>query len=222
MQFVYSLLVCLLGYVVGSIPFGLLIVKAVKGVDVRQIGSGRIGGTNVMRAAGFLPGFLTGILDILKGILIGSLADWLVPGFLLVKVIALALVVWGQIHSIFLVEKDESGKIHLRGGAGGAAALGGAMALWMNSWMFIVPVGVFVFLVIGYASLTTISIAVVGLIIFATRYFLGQGPWEYILYSVIATICVLFALRPNLKRLIAGNERSVGLRAMLEKKKAQK
>ena len=56
-----------LGYVSGSIPFGLLIAKASKGVDVRGIGSGNIGATNVLRAAGKGAAALTLALDILKG-----------------------------------------------------------------------------------------------------------------------------------------------------------
>lgn len=219
MDILYSILLLLTGYLLGSIPFGLIIVWLVARRDVRTVGSGRTGGTNVMRAAGFFAGLMTGVLDVLKGLLTGYLADLLLPGHLLIKVFAVALVILGQIQSIFLIERDENRRIHLRGGAGGAAALGAAAALWGPVWMFIVPIGVFVYLVIGYASLTTVSIALVGLIVFVYRYLAGLGPWQHILFSLIALGLVSWALQPNFKRLAEGTERTVGLRALMESRK---
>lgn len=221
MTILYVLIVLISGYILGSIPFGVVIVKIASGKDVRLIGSGRVGGTNVMRAAGFFAGFLTGVLDVCKGILTARISDLLLPGNELVKVLGVALVVLGQIHSIFLIEKNADGKIHLRGGAGGAASLGSAMALWFPAWMFIIPLGVFVYIFVGYASLTTITIALVGLIIFIVRYILGLGPWQHILFSVMALGLVLYALQPNLVRLKNGTERMVGLRAYRAKKKEE-
>ena len=66
MQIVISIGVLLLAYIIGSIPFGWLIVKMKTGKDIRVIESGRTGGTNAMRAAGFWAGLLTAIMDILK------------------------------------------------------------------------------------------------------------------------------------------------------------
>ena len=71
MQIVISIGVLLLAYIIGSIPFGWLIVKMKTGKDIRVIESGRTGGTNAMRAAGFWAGLLTAIMDILKGALGG-------------------------------------------------------------------------------------------------------------------------------------------------------
>ncbi len=67
MQMLIAIGVVFLGYIIGSIPFGLLIVKSKTGKDIRTIESGRTGGTNAVRAAGFGAGLLTAILDILKG-----------------------------------------------------------------------------------------------------------------------------------------------------------
>ena len=58
----------LVGYLIGSIPFGYLIVKAVTGKDIRTFGSGRTGGTNAFRAAGLVAGFATAIMDVVKGL----------------------------------------------------------------------------------------------------------------------------------------------------------
>ena len=78
------------------------------------------------------------------------------------------------------------------------------------------------FLISGYASLTTISVALFATIIFSVRFMLGLGPWAYIVYGVLAEITVLWALRPNLKRLKEGTERIVGPRALWIKKSTHK
>jgi len=67
MDMLKILLVLTLSYLIGAIPFGLVVVKIATGKDVRTIGSGRTGGTNVMRAAGFAAGAVTAVLDWLKG-----------------------------------------------------------------------------------------------------------------------------------------------------------
>lgn len=208
-------------YLIGSIPVGVFIVRFFTGKDVRLMGSGRSGGTNAMRAAGFLAGLLTAAFDVSKGILAGYLAGVLVPGSIWVKVISLILAVMGQIYSVFLIERDESGKITLRGGAGGSTTLGGAISLWPMSWAIILPLVVLVYLVIGYASVTTISIALFSLILFISRAIAGTGPWEFIVYGVVTLIVVLIALKPNLQRLREGTERTVGLRAYLQKKSGE-
>lgn len=218
MEIVWMLVVFVLSYLVGSVPFGLLIVRLARGVDVRTIGSGRTGGTNVMRAAGFLAGALTAISDVLKGLAAGWLSEWLLPGNLWVKVFAVLIVIIGQIHSIFLAERDETGRLRLHGGAGGATTAGGAMALWPQALLIILPVAVLVYIFIGYASITTISIAVTSTLIMLVLYLQGAAPWQYLLYG-LSILIVLYALRPNLKRLREGTERPVGLRAYLQKKK---
>src|ERR1051326_8252126 len=67
MQILLDVAVVVLGYILGSIPFGLVVVKLKTGKDIRTVESGRTGGTNAVRAAGFGAGLLTAILDILKG-----------------------------------------------------------------------------------------------------------------------------------------------------------
>ncbi len=221
MSIINILLTAGICYLIGSIPFGLIVVKLTTGKDVRQIGSGRTGGTNAMRAAGLLAGVATACLDVLKGVASGWVAQWLVPGDPWLKVLAAIFALWGAIHSIFLLEKDETGRWRLRGGAGGATGLGGAIALWNPSVFIILPIGALVFFFVGYASVTTISVAVSALVIFAIRAFVDNQPFQYIAFGAAALLIVLYALRPNLKRLKEGTERVVGLRAYLQKKQKQ-
>ena len=101
----------------------------------------------------------------------------------------------------------------MHGGAGGAAAGGGAFGLWPPAGFILIPFALLVWYGTGYASVTTLSVGLVTIVIFAARAVLGLGPWEYILYGILAEILLVWALRPNLIRLRNGNERLVGWRA---------
>src|SRR5512135_577921 len=101
MPFLQIILILGLSYLVGSIPFGLIIVKLASGKDVRRIGSGRTGGTNVMRAAGLIAGAVTAILDVTKGVASGWIAEALAPGDHWLKVLAAVFALWGAIRSVF-------------------------------------------------------------------------------------------------------------------------
>ena len=210
MQTVINLGVIVLAYLFGSIPFGLLIVKLKTGIDIREVESGRTGGTNAMRAAGFWAGFATAMLDILKGAGAVWIAQWLTPDHHWVHVIAPIAAILGHNHSIFLPERDENGKlIRLRGGAGGAPSVGGAMGLWSASILIILPLGMLTFFTLGIASVTTMAVALFAIIIFAVRASQGLMPWLDVWYGVGAEILLILALRPNLKKLFEGNERIV-------------
>ncbi len=203
--------VLFLAYVLGSIPFGLLIVKLHTGQDIRNIASGRTGGTNAMRAAGFWAGLLTALFDILKGAGAVWLAQAVVPGNDWLHVFAPIFAILGHNYSIFLPEFDENRRFKgLRGGAGGAPAVGGAFGLWPLSLAIILPLGMIVFFTLGYASVTTMSVALFAIIIFAVRAANGF-PWADVLYGVLAEIILIWALRPNIKNLLTGNERVVGI-----------
>jgi len=210
MQIVISIGVLLLAYFIGSIPFGWLIVKLKTGKDIRVIESGRTGGTNAMRAAGLGAGLLTAILDILKGASAVWIAKALVPDMHLLHVLAPIAAILGHNYSIFVPERNEEGRIvRLKGGAGGAPAVGGAFGLWGPSILIIFPLGALVFFTLGIASITTMSVAFFSIIIFAIRAWLGVTPWIDILYGLLAEVLLIWALRPNLKKLFSGNERIV-------------
>ena len=209
MQMLIGIGVVILGYILGSIPFGLLIVKMKTGKDVRNVESGRTGGTNVVRAAGFGAGLLTAVLDVLKGAASVWVAQALVPGNHWVHVLAPLAAILGHNYSLFLIRRDENGKLRFHGGAGGAPALGGAMGLWLPIFPIVLAAGAFIWFTVGIASLTTMAIGLVVTIVFAI--YSAQGLLEpvNIWYGVIAELFLIWALRPNIKKLLAGNERVV-------------
>lgn len=221
MQILIDAGILLASYLFGAIPFGLIIVKLRTGKDVRTVESGRTGGTNVMRAAGWGAGLLTAILDVLKA----AATVWLskaITGNEWVHTLAPIAAILGHNYSVFLAERDARGGWRLRGGAGGAASLGGALGLWGPSALIILPLGALIYYFIGYASVTTMSVAVLATIIFAVRAMFYHAPWEYVLYGVLAEILLIWALLPNIKRLLAGTERLHGWRAKRQQKKQVK
>ena len=210
--------VILISYLIGSLPMGLMVVKLISGQDLRKVQSGRTGGTNAMRAAGFWAGLATASLDIVKGASGIWIAQALLPGNHWLEILAPVATIIGHNYSIFLIERVESGQIRLRGGAGGAPSVGGSMGLWAPSLLILVPAGALILFGLGYASVATMSLPIIAIIIFTVRASMGLSPWIYVLYGVLAEILLLWALRPNIKRLFAGTERLVGWRAKKTKR----
>ncbi len=217
MQLVYEIIFIIIAYLLGSIPFGYLVVRLRTGQDIRKIASGRTGGTNTIRAAGYFAGLGTGILDVLKSGLAVLLVKYIFPDQPWMHVFAGVAAVFGHNYSIFLIERSSSGKIRLRGGAGGAPALGGAAGLWFPSLLILLPILLFIWLGIGYASLATLSTGLFITIIFTIRAWLGISPWEYIFYGIFVSILLIWALKSNISRLLDGTERLVGWRARKKK-----
>jgi acyl phosphate:glycerol-3-phosphate acyltransferase len=209
MQMLIAIGVVILGYIIGSIPFGLLIVKSKTGKDIRTIESGRTGGTNAVRAAGFGAGLLTAILDILKGAASVWLAQTLLPENDLIHVLAPLAAILGHNYSLFLINRDENGKVRFHGGAGGAPALGGAMGLWLPIFPIVLAAGAFIWFTLGIASVTTLAIGLVVTVVFAIYSGLGLLEPVNIWYGILAELLLMWALRPNIKKLLAGQERVV-------------
>lgn len=209
MQLVIPIVLILLSYVIGSIPFGLLIVKLKTGKDIREVESGRTGGTNAMRAAGLGAGIATAAFDILKGFIGMYIARSIMPDAFGLHVLTGLAAILGHNYSIFLAKRDENGKLVLRGGAGGAPSVGGAIGIWPGSLLIVLPLGILTFFTIGIASVTTMAVALFAIIVFYIRASAGLMPWAYVWFGIGAEILLVWALRPNLKKLFTGNERIV-------------
>ncbi len=227
MQILFAVVATLIGYLMGSIPVGLLIVKVATGKDLRNVESGRTGGTNAFRAAGFGVGLATALLDIAKA----AVAVWIAREISaraissdigIVPVLAGLAAIIGHNYSIFLAERSENGRLRFRGGAGGAAALGGAVGLWVWAFPFVFLIGALVFFTIGMASVTTLTVGLAVTILFAVRASMNLTPWAYVLYGLIAELILIWALRPNIQKIFAGTERvvSISLLGWLRARKA--
>jgi glycerol-3-phosphate acyltransferase PlsY len=211
----------LLGYVMGSIPSGMLIVRLTTGRDIRRVGSGRTGGTNAMRAGGSLAGLLTGVLDVLKSFLAVHICRWALPGYFWLEILVGLAAILGHNYSMFSIDWKETrfGKIPIfHGGAGGAPTLGAAAAFWFPSLFIVLPLGLAVFIFIGYASVTTLVGGLAVLVIFSVRAALGYSSKWYVVFGVVTMGLMAWSLRPNIDRLLHGTERVVGLRAMWQKR----
>src|SRR5262245_9190127 len=145
-------LLIIVSYVIGSIPFGCLVVKTFSGQDVREVGSGRTGGTNAMRAAGVVAGVLTAVLDTLKAAACVWIAQLVLPANTSMQYIGMALcglaAIVGHNYSIFL---------RFKGGAGGAPTVGAALAIWPWSFVIAVRLCMGVLFGIGYVWLVNIA-----------------------------------------------------------------
>jgi glycerol-3-phosphate acyltransferase PlsY len=212
----YLLLAAVVGYFFGAIPFGYLFVKLTKRVDLRQVGSGRTGGTNSFRAAGLWVGILTSISDVLKGAASIWIARALFGGILddswlpWAEIITGAAAVIGHNWSIFL---------GWAGGAGTGPNVGWSAAITP----LLLPISVVLLLVfflgVGMASVASLAVAAGIVITFAVRYIMGiDATAAYLVGGILTAAIVTWALRPNIRRILNGTERIVGPQA--KKKRA--
>jgi acyl phosphate:glycerol-3-phosphate acyltransferase len=185
------LVLCLASYLVGSIPFGVVLARA-QSVDISKQGSGNIGATNVARVLGKKAGLLTLMGDLLKGMLVVFSASQFYED---PKVIALAglMVFLGHLYSIFL---------KFKGGKGVATSLG--LFSYIMPWATLCAVGVFAtcLWISGYVSLGSIMAAVT-LPLFAIYFKL---PLPYIFLAVIVGLFTLQRHYGNILRLMDGTE----------------
>jgi acyl phosphate:glycerol-3-phosphate acyltransferase len=187
-----------IAYLLGSIPFGLLIVKAQGGTDIRAVGSGNIGAANVTRNAGKFAGILTLLLDAGKGFL----AVWFAAQFTPVKfhwmIIAAVCAVVGHMFPVWL---------GFKGGKGVATGLGVFLPICWQAVAAAVVLWLLVVIFWRYSSLGSISAAVALPPFIYLLYAPGHAPPELVtLGTVVISLLVLIKHRPNIARLIAGEE----------------
>jgi len=185
-----------LGYLAGSIPFGLLIARAAKGVDVRTVGSGNIGATNVLRVVGTGAGAITLALDALKGWAPVAASTLLGAPEVLVATVGLAAFL-GHLYPVFL---------GFRGGKGVATALGVLLALFAKIAVLIVGVWLLIAALFRYSSLA----ALVTCIACPLLVWVLDGRPPYVGLTIIICGFILVRHRENLGRLMAGEEGKIG------------
>jgi glycerol-3-phosphate acyltransferase PlsY len=191
-------------YLLGSIPFGLLIVKTRAGRDIRAMGSGNIGAANVTRSAGASAGILTLLLDAAKGYLAVAFAAHWTGGSLRWMMAAAVAAVVGHIFSAWL---------GFRGGKGVATGLGvflpicaPAVGLALLLWLIVVAFW-------RYSSLGSIVAAAALPIFVYVLYAPGHAPPGYVTVpTILISLLVLAKHRTNIERLIEGTENRLGSR----------
>ena len=200
--------VIILCYLIGAIPFGVIIGKVSRGIDIRQYGSGSMGMTNVLRTVGAQAGAIVFATDIAKGA--GSAA---LAGFLLTSPAA----EWGQLAGGAAAVVGHCWPVYI-GFKGGRGINTGFGAILLMTWpvalyslaAFIIVVALFRYVSLGsiVASLT-ILVALIPLVA------LDEEPFAYLIYGLVAVPIVIFRHRGNIQRLLSGTERKIGERASL-------
>ncbi len=184
------------GYLLGAIPFGLILARAVAGVDVREAGSGNIGATNVARVAGKPLGVLVLVLDAAKGLGPTLLARFLMPAAPWVHVAVAAAAISGHMFPVYL---------RFKGGKGVATGLGVFVALvpWAavaGGAVYGVLVAIFRRSAVGSLAGAATACAVT----FATQ---GLGPYAW--FGAAAFVAIVFKHRSNIRRLLRGEEKRI-------------
>lgn len=208
------LAVAIVGYLLGSAPFGAIVSRRIANVDVTQHGSGKIGTTNVLRIAGKKAAFLVVGLDIFKGMAAVVLAGLIVGrsyliignfglGLLFAQILAALAAMVGHNWSIFL---------KFKGGRGVATFFGGLIALCPVAALFGGEVFVLGVGLTRFASLGSIAGVVGAYTILVPLTVLNGFPLEYLIYSLIGAVTIIIMHRDNIKRLLSGSERKLGER----------
>lgn len=207
--------IILLGYLLGAIPFGLLVGKLFRGIDLREYGSGNIGFANALRTVGGKAGITTLICDIGKGsvavLLARSIAAGEVVGFgafdldfQSIQVAAGLAAVIGHNWPIYL---------KFKGGKGVDTSLGGLIAMFPWAGLACLAIGITVILTTRYVSLGSMVGASSSIVVLAPFVALGHQPAEFLVYGILVTILIVFQHRDNIGNLCSGTERRLGQKA---------
>ena len=197
------IIVAIIAYLLGSISFSVIISKKVAGFDVRQKGSGNAGTTNVLRSVGKKAAIITLICDVLKGvvaILVAYLVGLIVKDLnnsLLIQIAGIAVIV-GHTFPIFF---------QFKGGKGIATALGVLLITNWNIGLICLVFALVLMILTRIVSLGSLAAAVlfpVLVMFMPSQAYLVSG--NYVIYSIIIAVLVIFNHRANVKRLLNGTE----------------
>jgi acyl phosphate:glycerol-3-phosphate acyltransferase len=186
------------GYLLGALPFGYWVPRLVRGEDIRTLGSGNVGASNVFRVYGRSLGIPVALLDVAKGFAAASLGLW--AGGALIGVLAAAAAMLGHARPIFLRFQ--------KGGKMAATAGGATLALAPLVAVCCVGLWLVVFALTRYASVATIvAAAALALLVIALGY-----PWPIVVFGIAGGVAVIAMHHQNIRRLFAGTEHRFELR----------
>jgi glycerol-3-phosphate acyltransferase PlsY len=189
-----------IGYLLGSIPTGLLVGRFARGIDIREYGSGKTGFTNVVRTAGVCWAAVALLGDLAKGVVPVVIARVLSDEPYVQTVAGLAAVA-GHDWPVYA---------GFRGGRGVATSFAGALAMNPIAAAAMIPVGVGLVAVTRIMSVMSVGMAPVLAVVFVVLAAAGIHPWAYAVYTIVAAALVVVLHRENLKRLLAGTEPKLG------------
>jgi acyl phosphate:glycerol-3-phosphate acyltransferase len=188
-----------LSYVIGGIPWGVVIARLSGGPDPRTIGSGRTGGANVMRALGPRLALTSGLLDVAKGVVAVLLAIAVSGGILLQTLAAVAAIV-GHSRSIW---------IGFQGGRGIAPGFGSLLVVQPLVALITIPVFAAILLISRYSSLASLLSTAFGAAVIAVLVVAGGQSPLYVVYGLAAGGMIWLFHLDNIQRLLAGSERRI-------------
>ena len=198
------LLAGLLGYLLGAIPFGLLVGRLMRGIDLREYGSHRTGATNALRTLGLRAAALVFLLDVAKGVAAVVLARLLLAGDPQVE--------WAAAVAGFaaIVGHNWSVFIRFTGGRGVATSAGalGAMSPW--TILLLAPIVIAIIWRSRYVSLGSVTGGLSAPVITAVLWAVGAATLPAIVYAAASGLLVTVAHADNIARLRAGTERKIG------------
>jgi len=194
--------VVIISYLIGSIPTGYLLARAMKGIDIRDHGSGSTGATNVLRVLGRGPFVAVMIADSLKGY-IPAMGAWLIFDSYDAQVAAGIAAVIGHDFPIY---------IGFQGGRGVATTFGVFAAMALPVFVGLVAVGIFILIGLRYMSVASIITVPLGTLVFLILWLLGVDEFIFtkVVFGLFATALVLITHLPNIRRLMMGTEPRIG------------
>ena len=201
-------IVAIIAYLIGSINFSVILSKKMAGFDVREKGSGNAGTTNMLRSVGKKAAAITLVCDILKGviaILIAMLMNKIFPnsnGALLVQIAGVAVILGHTFPILF----------KFKGGKGVATSLG---VLIMSNWQIGLICLVFALILIILTQMVSVGSIAAAILYPVLTIFIPQNyilPGNYIIYSVVLAVIIVFNHRENVKRLLSGTENRISFK----------
>ncbi|MFL2761761.1 MAG: glycerol-3-phosphate 1-O-acyltransferase PlsY [Dehalococcoidia bacterium] len=196
----YYLVSGVVGYLFGSLAFGVWIVNFSTGRDVRSQGSKKTGMTNVVRIAGLKIGAIVLVLDLVKCIVAVLIARILFENYFAESIAAIFAVV-GHCWPVFA---------KFSGGRGTASGLGALLFLSPVSGLVVILVGIILIAFTRYVSLASIVGSILGIVMMLVMVVFTNQPFEHLIYAVVVSLLILFMHKENMQRLIKGTERKIG------------
>ncbi len=188
-------------YCIGGIPWGLVLVRAIKHVDVRDFGSGKTGATNVLRLLGWQGFAVVLVLDAIKGVGAVLLARYVADGNAWVAAAAGILAISGHCWSPYLGFRG--------GGRGMVTAMGAAFTL-APGLMLLIPIFLIPVLLTRHMSLGNVTASLSAPVVLLISALVGRSPWAYFAFGVAGCALILINHWDNIQRLLAGTERKIG------------